>query len=216
MRPRLVVFASGTGEGGGSGFENLVEHSRGGDLDADIVAVVSTHQHGGVREKADRLGIPFFYFNGPFTADGYSSVLQKTAIGSEGFIALSGWMRHVHGLDPQKTINIHPALLSFDHGRFGGKGMYGHHIHEAVKAALESGEITESGFSMHFVTEEVDRGPIFFECRVPIGKGMSPDEIAAAVNKEEHRWQPKITNLVVHKDIRWDGKNPDSLIGAVL
>ena len=212
MRPEIIVFASGTKEGGGSGFENMVNHSRGGDLDADIVAIVSNHEHGGVRMRADRLGVPFVYFAGPYDAESYSSVLQKTAIRkSEIWVALSGWLRQVHGLDPRRTFNIHPALLSQLNHRFGGKGMYGHHIHEAVKAAFDAGEITESGFTMHFVTDEMDRGPAFFEHRVSLTRGMSADEIAKAVNKAEHEWQPKITNMVVHGDIRWDGKSARSL-----
>jgi phosphoribosylglycinamide formyltransferase 1 len=220
--PKIVVFASGTKDGGGSGFENLFVASKSGVLDAEIVAVVSNNEHGGVRERADRLGAPFIYFPGPYDAEHYSSVLpacaahadrQKTAIGNgEVWIALSGWMRHVMGLDPRRTFNIHPALLSQLGGRFGGKGMYGHRVHDAVKSALDAGEITESGFTMHFVTDEYDRGPTFFEYKVPLRKGMSADDIARAVNTAEHDWQPKITNMVVHKEIRWDGKNPASLI----
>lgn len=208
MRPKLVVFASGTAVGGGSGFENLVQASRTGVLDADIVAVVSNHEHGGVRERADRLGVPFVFFNGPFDTEHYRTVI--VGIGAE-WAVLSGWLKQVHGLDPAKTFNIHPALLSQLGGRFGGTGMYGHHVHEAVKAALDAGELTESGASMHFVTDEYDRGPVFFEHRVPLVRGMSADDIAAAVNAAEHEWQPKITNLVVHGEIRWDGNDPTSL-----
>lgn len=210
-KPKLLVFASGTKTGGGSGFENLVQATQTGVLDAEIVGVVSNHEHGGVRERADRLGIPFIYFPSPYDAEHYSSVLQKTGMGKP-WVALAGWLKFVHGLDPQKTFNIHPALLSFEHGRFGGPGMYGMRIHEAVAEALEKSEITESGISMHFITEEYDRGPIFFEYRVPLRKGMTADEIARAVKKVEHEWQPKITNLVVHKKIRWDGENPTSLV----
>ena len=105
----------------------------------------------------------------------------------------------VKGLDPKKTFNIHPALLSQLGGKFGGRGMYGRHIHEAVKQALDTGEITESGFTMHFITDELDRGPVFFEHRVPLEKGVTAEEIARAVNKAEHEWQPKITNAVVHR-----------------
>lgn len=208
QKPKLIVFASGTKTGGGSGFENLVKHSRGGDLDADIVAVVSNHEHGGVRERADRLRVPFVYFAGPFDAESYERIVRDS--GAE-WIALSGWLKFVHGLEPAKTFNIHPALLSFDHGRFGGPGMYGHHIHEAVAKAFAAGEIRESGPTMHFITEEYDRGPIFFEYRVPLVKGMTPDDIAKLVNKAEHEWQPRVTNMVIHEEIRWDGEDPRSL-----
>ena len=206
MRPKLIVFASGTKDNGGSGFENLVTSK---DLDAHIVAVVSNHEHGGVRQRAERLGVPFIYFAGPSDAEYYSSILQNTAA---EWVALSGWLKHVSGLDPAKTINIHPALLSFDSGRFGGKGMYGHHIHEAVKVALDAAEITESGFTMHFVTEVHDRGPAFFEYRVPLEKGMTAEDIKKVVQAAEHQWQPKITNMVVHGEICWDGHDPKSLV----
>lgn len=213
MKPKLVVFASGTKDGGGSGFENLVNATKDGVLDAEIVAVVSNHERGGVRKRADRLGIPFIYFAGPYDAYHYSNILQNIGIRkSEIWIALSGWLRKVEGLDPRKTFNIHPALLSQLGGRFGGEGMYGMRVREAVKEALDAGEVSESGVSMHFVTGEYDRGPVFFECRVPLKKGMSAEEIAKAVNKAEHEWQPKLTNLVVHGKIRWDGKDPDTLV----
>ncbi len=231
-KPKLLVFASGTATGGGLGFENLATSS---DLEADIVAVVSNHEHGGVRARAERLGIPFVYFPGPYDAEHYASVLQKTGI-TNPWVALSGWLKLVKGLDPARTFNIHPALLSHLGGRFGGKGMYGRALHEAVKAAFDAGpvrgksrrsvgtgvqkgrasngagEITESGFTMHFVTDEYDRGPAFFEHRVPLTPGMTADDIVAAVNKAEHQWQPKITNMVVHGQIRWDGKDPKSLV----
>jgi len=237
-KPQIIVFASGTknndlNKQGGSGFENLVVASRlrqgfdgqgrTGALDADIVAVVSNQENGGVRERADRLGVPFIHFNptnyllirankqvvGSGDSQVYKDILHKS--GAE-WIALSGWYKQVKGLDPRRTFNIHPALLSFDGGRFGGLGMYRQHIHEAVKVALGAGEITESGFTMHFVTDEYDRGPAFFEYRVPLRPGMSALEIEKAVNMAEHEWQPKITNMVVHGEIRWDGKNPKSLV----
>lgn len=203
--PRLVIFASGTKDGGGSGFENLIKSP---ELDAEIVAVVSNHEKGGVRARADKLHIPFIYFPGPFVAEEYQKIIAKT--GAE-WTALSGWLKKVEGLDPAKTFNIHPALLSYDHGRFGGAGLYGHYVHEAVKYALDAGEISESGFTMHFVTPEYDRGPIFFEYRIPLQKGMAAEEIGNLVNKAEHEWQPKITNKIVHGEISWDGENVETL-----
>jgi len=213
MRLKLIVFASGAKAAGGSGFENLVEASRKGILDAEIVAVVSNSEHGSVRKRAERLGIPFAYFGGPYDAEHYASVLQKTAIGkNELWVALSGWIKHVKGLDPARTFNIHPTLLSQLEGRFGGPGMYGGREHASVKEALDKGEISETGISMHFVTDDYDRGPVFFEHRVPLSKGMSAEGIAKAVQKAEHEWQPKITNMVLHGKIRWDGKDPKTLV----
>jgi phosphoribosylglycinamide formyltransferase-1 len=219
MKPKIIIFATGTAEGGGSGFENLVaatrlrqgsgEASKDVVLDAEIVAVVSNHEHGGVRERADRLGVSFIYFVGPYDAERYQKIVADS--GAE-WIALSGWLKKISGLDPAKTFNIHPALLSQLGRRFGGEGMWGHHVHEAVKLALDAGEIQESGCSMHFVTDEYDRGPVFFEHPVPLTKGMTAEQIQKAVNVAELEWQPKITSMVVHGEIRWDGKDPQSLV----
>jgi len=215
MRPKLIVFASGRKDDGGSGFENLVEAARSGTLDADIVAVVCNNDQGSVRDRAGKLGIPFIHFDPSQRSNilqnvriSYREVVEKA--GAE-WVALSGWLRQVQGLDPRKTFNIHPALLSQLGGRFGGHGMYGKRLHEAVAEALSKGEITESGFTMHFVTDEYDRGPAFFEHRVPLKQGMSATDIERAVKAAEHEWQPKITNMVVRGEIRWDGKDPDSL-----
>jgi phosphoribosylglycinamide formyltransferase-1 len=205
--PKLLVFASGTKDGGGSGFENLVHWSRANPQSFEVVGVVSNHEHGGVQRRADMLDIPFFFFQG---GPDYSIILENYRIMAEWF-ALSGWLKHVSGLEPARTFNIHPALLSQLGGRFGGEKMYGHRVHEAVAEALERKEITESGLSMHFVTDEYDRGPVFFEYRVPLKKGMTADEIASAVNRAEHEWQPKITNMLVHGEISWDGADFASL-----
>ena len=234
-KPKLLVFASGTKDGGGSGFENLVLSE---DLDAEIVGVVSNHESGGVRRRAELLGIPFVHFNPTEHSNILKNVgMSESASGNNSYkkvveesgaewVALSGWFKFVSGLDPAKIINIHPALLSQlggpsprrsglrprEGGRFGGEGMYGRHIHEAVKAVIDSGEIKESGFTMHFVTDDIDRGPAFFEFRVPISVGTPADEIARMVNNAEHEWQPKITNMVVHQEIKWDGKDPKSMV----
>jgi phosphoribosylglycinamide formyltransferase-1 len=207
-QPKLLIFASGTKEGGGSGFANLVKARDTGDLQADIVAVVSHHDEGGVRKKADALGVPFVHFPKPWDAEGYQRIARET---SAEWIALSGWLKLVVGLDSRKTFNIHPALLSQLDGRFGGPGMYGHHVHEAVKVALDAGEIADSGFTIHFVTDEYDRGPVIVEMRVPLVRGMSADDIGKAVNAAEHAWQPLITNLIIHGAATWDGKNASSL-----
>ena len=209
-QPRITVFAAGTKTGGGSGAENLVVQSRDEHpmLEAEIVAFVSNHAEGGVHERAKRLQVPFIHFPKPWDEAGYNRVMEES--GGE-WAALSGWLKLVVGLDPRRTFNIHPASLSLLNGRFGGAGMYGHHVHEAVAEALAKGEITDSGVSMHFVTSEYDRGPVFFEERVPLTRGMTAEEIGKAVNSIEHKWQPRITSAVVNGQIYWDGTNVSSL-----
>ena len=209
-KPKVLVFASGSAEGGGSGFEKLVLASRGGPLDADIVAVVSNHATGGVRTRADTLGVPFLHFAKPWTGEAY----QRFALESGAdYFALSGWLKLVAGLDPttrfnsRTVFNIHPGPLP----AFGGPRLYGHRVHEAIIAAHRRGEITHSAVSMHFVTEEYDRGPVFFRCNVKINDDDTPESIGIRVNQQEHRYQPHITSMVVNGLIRWDGINPDSL-----
>lgn len=210
-KPKILVFASGSADGGGSGFEKLVEASRNGPLNAEIVAVVSNHLNGGVRKRANKLGIPFLYFLKPWDSEGYQRLARTTGA---DFFALSGWLKKVTGLDPKtrfnsKTVfNIHPGPLP----KFGGDGLYGHHVHEAVMAAFRRGEITHSAVSMHFVTEEYDRGPVFLDCRVKINEDDTPESLARRVNDCEHYYQPRITNMVVNGLISWDGVNPNSLI----
>ncbi|MFA6050197.1 MAG: formyltransferase family protein [Candidatus Paceibacterota bacterium] len=209
-KPKLVIFASGSKDGGGSGFEKLVENMKAGILLADIVAVVSNHEQGGVRERADRLGIPFIHSPKPRTAEDYKKIVRDT---KADFVALSGWLGIVEGLDPKTTFNIHPAWLP---SPFGGHGFYGHHVHEAVIEAYKNGEAAHSGVSMHFVTPAYDEGAVFFRKKVEILPGDTAETLAKRVNKVEHEWQSIITNKVIHGEISWDGENPSSLSGAVL
>ena len=203
----LLVFASGDKEGGGSGFKKLVEAMKAGVLRANIVGVVSNHAYGGVHRRAFDLEIPFFHFSGPWTVENYQHYVAETGA---NFVALSGWLKLVKGLPPDRTINIHPGPLP----NFGGPGMYGHHVHEAVLAAFKRGEITHSEVCMHFVTDKYDRGPVFFRRQVELFPDDTAESIASRVNKVEHEFQAIITNKVVTGQIRWDGKNPSSLVGA--
>ena len=203
-KPKLIIFASGTKEGGGSGFESLVKSAKEGILNADITAVVSSCARGGVYEKANRLGVKFIYFPGPYTAENYQKIFKDSGA---DYAALSGWLKLVKGLDPAKTINIHPGPLP----KFGGPGMYGHYVHEAVMIAYKKREVTHSAVTMHFVTEEYDEGPIFFRYQVEILPEDTTETLAKRVNEAEHKYQPIITNLVVSGQISWNGKDPKTL-----
>lgn len=200
-KPKIIVFASGTKDSGGSGFENLVIQSRENkDVNYEIVAVVSNHENGGVRERADRLGIPFIYFEKPFTAERYREIIESSGA---KWTVLSGWLKLTRGLDPRTTFNIHPGKLP----EFGGEGMYGIHVHEAViKAGAKMTAVT-----MHFVTDIYDDGPVFFAFPVEVKEGDTAEMLAKRVNAKEHKYQPLITSMVVNGEISWDGKNPSTL-----
>lgn len=201
-KPRILVFASGDAEGGGSGVKELVEQSRAGNLHAEIVGVVSHHENGGVRKKADALGIPFVHFPGPFTAEAYLEIWEEFG---EPWVMLSGWLKKVYGLPMDRTVNIHPGPLP----EFGGPGMWGHHVHEAVMAAHKEKGLQTSAVTMHFVDtsdqpdkETYDTGPQIFSLLVLIRQGETADSLGAQVNKFEHGWQWWVTNLVVTGQIR--------------
>ncbi len=209
LGPKLLIFASGTKDGGGSGFQKLCEATRTGVLDAEIVGVVSNHENGGVKQKADAFGIQFIYSPKGRTKEDYQRIAKDT--GAE-FIALSGWLGFVEGLPADKTFNIHPAWLP---SKFGGEGYFGHHIHEAVMEAYKKGERVKAGITMHFVTPKYDDDTgIFFRREVEILPDDTADTLFARINALEHHWQPIITNRVVNGEISWDGMNPESMRGA--
>lgn len=200
-KPRILVLASGDKTGGGSGFQELVEFSRTEPpvLKAQIVAVVSNHEQGGVSRRAQALAVAFEHWPGPsFTADGYQFLAAKYRA---DFIMCSGWLKLVQGLNPRRTVNIHPGPLP----EFGGQGMYGHHVHEAVIKAYRQGRVKQSAVSMHFVTDSgsdktaYDKGPVFFRLPVLIRPEDTAETLAARVNEKERAWQAHVLNLVVHR-----------------
>ncbi len=173
-KPKLLIFASGSKDGGGSGFQKLYEASQNGVLNADIVAVVSNHENGGVRAKADKFGVHFIYSPKGRTAEDYKRIVAETGA---DFVALSGWLGFVEGLDPKKTFNIHPTWLP---SNFGGTGFYGHSIHEAVIEAYKKDKNVHTGITMHFVTDIYDDpNAIFFRRKVDILPVDPPETLFA-------------------------------------
>ena len=166
---KLAVFASG----GGTNCENIIRYFK--DSDKVKVALVVANKVGiPALEKAERLGVP-------------TRVLPKADLNrkeillplmkeySIDFIVLAGFLLVIPDFlineYDHRIINLHPALLP----KFGGIGMYGHHVHEAVKAAGE----TETGMTVHWVSAKVDGGGIIAQFRTPISPDDTPDDIAA-------------------------------------
>lgn len=209
MKERILVFAMGgktVEAGGGSGFQELVEFSRTTPavLDADIVGVISGYADGAVADKADRLGVEFICWPGPYDAYGYQHHVKKF---QADFVMCSGWTKLVQGLDPKTTWNIHPALLP----EFGGPGMYSHYVHDAVVKAFEEGRITQSAVTIHAVIDKgsdkkaYDKGPIMFQFPVPMRKGDTAETLAKRVNEKERAWQAFILDKIVHHRIWLEG-----------
>lgn len=182
---RLAVFVSG----GGTNLQALIDACRSRAIDAEIAAVVSNNSKAYGLERARKAGIPAFHISKVrySAADQYlSAIRQVLRDGEVGLIVLAGYMKL---LPPEvvrayygRIINIHPALLP----KYGGKGMYGMNVHQAVLAAGEK----FSGATVHIVDERYDQGPILIQRRVPVEKGDTPDTLAARVLQVEHQILP--------------------------
>jgi phosphoribosylglycinamide formyltransferase-1 len=178
----LAIFASG----GGSNALKIMEHFEASRV-ARVALVVSNKKGAGVLDIARERGIPtqvidrqYFY-----QSEEILEVLEKHAI---GFVVLAGFLwlvpAYLVRAFPRRMLNIHPALLP----KFGGKGMYGIHVHEAVRAANE----TETGLSIHRVNEHYDEGDLVFQARCAVSPEDSPADIARKVLHLEHQFFPKI------------------------
>ena len=201
MKIRLLVFNSGSG----SGFENLVESIKNDVLrNTKIVGLITDNSSNLCVKRAERLTIPWHLMS-RYDAEDYQAIVEKF---DADYVALSGWLKLVKGLNPRTTFNIHPGPLP----DFGGKGMYGHHVHDAVIKVFHEGKIKESEICMHFVIEEYDQGTVFYRCPVMIKPDDTSETLGFRTNEIEHLRQPRVTNLVVNGQIRWDGKNPQSLV----
>lgn len=192
-KKRVLVFAAGTKDGGGSGARKLIEFRRSGMLDVDI-ALVSNHLDGGVRKLAEEFQLPFTYLT-VFDEAAYRGIVDSYR---PDVIMLSGWLKLFTYFPPDVPIlNIHPGLASV----FGGPGMYGHHVHEAHIAGFHASTQTYSAVCIQFINKEYDRGPVFFELRIPIFPGDTPNTLADRVNEQEHGWQWWALWLVVTRQI---------------
>ncbi len=207
----VVVFASGTGTGGGSGFARLVKFSQNTSEDTAfrIVGVVSNISDGGVEERAANLDVPFMHLpHERCTPEGYASVAEH--FGKQNlWYACSGWRLPVIGLEPARTFNIRPALCRQHDGVFCAPDMHGHYVHEVVRKALDADELGETprtGVTMHFMPKipapKINYKLIFAEIPVNLEKGMPAEDIRKRVSIIEHRWQPILTQMVVTRQIR--------------
>ena len=183
---KIAVFASGSG----SNAENIIRYFEKDDS-VEIVSIVSNKACAYVHERSKSLNIPSYTFAKPEFENG--EVLKLILKQQIDWIVLAGFLlkipNNILQAYPNRIINIHPALLP----KYGGKGMYGLHVHEAVVANRE----TESGITIHYVNENYDEGAIIFQAKCEIFPNDSAEEVAAKVHELEYRWFPEVIEEVL-------------------
>lgn len=185
-RLRIAILASGSG----TNAQRLITHFQ-GRTDAEVVLVGCDDPRAGVIQRAWDLQVPCYLFSGTQLRDG--TVLRELQHLQVGLVVLAGFLRLIPATMvqafPKRIINIHPALLP----NYGGKGMYGHHVHAAVIAASES----ESGITIHYVNERYDEGEHLFQAKCPVLPNDTPDTLAARVHALEHEHYPQVVEQLV-------------------
>ena len=185
----IAIFASG----GGSNARKIIEHFQGSSI-GRVVLVVSNKKDAGVLDIAREHHIPVQLLQRPifYHTREILSVLEKHSV---DLIVLAGFLwlvpDYLVQAYPRKIVNIHPALLP----QFGGKGMYGSHVHAAVKVAGEQ----VSGITIHFANEHYDEGDIVFQARCPLTEEDTPETIARKVLALEHEHYPSVIEELLMK-----------------
>lgn len=185
----IVIFASGAG----SNAQKIIDHFRNSDK-GRVALIVCNKPGAGILDIAQREGIPAVLIEKEkfFHTDTYVQLLKEQ---HTDLIVLAGflWKVPVNLVQafPNRIINIHPALLP----KFGGKGMYGHFVHEAVVAAGE----TESGITIHYVNEKYDDGEPILQERCIVTSEDTPETVARKVQALEHQWFPVIVERILLK-----------------
>ena len=191
-KKKIAVFISG----GGSNLQALIDASKSGTLSAEISWVVSNmrNAYGLVRAKNENIET-FVYKSKSYTSSEEAStdLLQKLQERNIDYIATAGYLQLLPELVVKafkdKIVNIHPALLP----KFGGKGMYGHHVHQAV---IDAGE-TESGATVHLVDEIYDNGKILEQYKVQVLENDTPETLAKRVLEQEHKLFPIVIDKLI-------------------
>ncbi|GHB78017.1 phosphoribosylglycinamide formyltransferase [Persicitalea jodogahamensis] len=183
----IAIFASGSG----SNAEAIVRHFQ-ARTDVQISLILTNNPEAGVIKRARRLHIPAVVFDRHafYETDRVLELLVNQKI---DLVVLAGFMmlipeKLIHAF-PEKMVNIHPALLP----RYGGKGMYGHFVHEAVVAAGEP----QSGITIHFVNEVYDDGEVIFQATCDLEAKDSPEDVARKVQALEHEHYPVVIDRLI-------------------
>lgn len=196
----IAMLASGSG----TNVENFIHYFHKHPT-IKIALVVSDREKAFVLERARNHGIPREVIPGPLWKDAGRPAQVFSAYKID-FLILAGFLRMIPAglieLFPKRILNIHPALLP----AFGGKGMYGMHVHRAV---INSGA-SESGISIHLVNAFYDEGKVMFQARVPVHPTDTPETLAEKIHQLEYKHFPEVVERLVLSDFLSDGEqNPE-------
>lgn len=187
MGKNIAIFASGNG----TNAENIIRYFQGSEW-VNVELVVANRENAFVLERARSLNVPFVYMGKAEWTDGAAvlSLLKERGI---DFVVLAGFLARVpdcilHAY-PDKIINIHPSLLP----KFGGKGMYGDRVHEAVVAAGEK----ESGITIHYLNEHFDEGEIIVQYKCPVLPQDTAADVAEKVHALEYEYYPQVISRLL-------------------
>ncbi len=184
----------------GSNMQALIEACKTGTLQATPAVVISNNADSGALARAKRESIPYYHLSAkthpaPERLD--QSIVDTLLAHHVDIVILAGYMKKLGSQTLTRfagaILNIHPALLP----KFGGQGMYGMHVHEAVLAAGES----ETGVTVHLVTEEYDTGAIIGQEKVPVLLGDTPQSLQARVLTTEHAFFKSVLQKIVRGEI---------------
>lgn len=186
---KIILFASGSG----SNVENIANYFK-LRKDVTICCVLTNKSDAKVIERCNRLGINALFFNRQaFSKSNF--ILDMLRSLEPDLIVLAGFLwkipEAITNAFPNKIINIHPALLP----KYGGKGMYGKHVHNAVKEAKE----TETGITIHYVNAHYDEGAIIQQVKTVVNPKDSPEDIASKVHLLEYEFFPKVIDELLSK-----------------
>ncbi|WP_038030662.1 phosphoribosylglycinamide formyltransferase [Thermonema rossianum] len=192
MTHRIAVFASGSG----SNAEQLIRHFKEQAADVGEVALIVCNKPDAyVLERAKKWNVPFLLIDRELLYERTDELIAMLKQHEIDFIVLAGflWLIPPALIEPypQRIVNIHPALLP----RYGGKGMYGMHVHRAVIANREK----ESGITIHYVNEHYDEGQHIFQARLPIAEGTTPEQLAEQIHALEHRHYPQVVEALLRR-----------------
>ena len=194
---RLGVLLSG----GGRTLLNLLDEIRAGRLDAEVVCVMASRDCAGVsRAKEVGLDVTVVPYRDMPNTEAYSARIVAFLDAARVDLVLQAGLLSFWRIPPRyegRVMNIHPALLPM----FGGKGMFGHHVHEAVLAQ----GCKVSGCTVHFVTNEYDSGPIILQRCVPVLEGDTPDDLATRVFEQECVAFPEAIRLFAQERLQVEG-----------